>query len=492
MSILLKRLQRNEDPPVEDSSAQPTVKPSTSEAKPQANSLLQDAIVEDYTKREQASDKIAHTEALKPSDDEIKQSDQLIKSISRIFGPRISEYGLTDDLRTEITCAVNEEVDRLYSDYEARERMKKLVLSSMFGLGPIEPYMRPDSAVSDIIVQRFDSIFIEDENGLRKVDAQFNSEQHLRNVIERIVQKAGRQINLISPAVDAKLEDGSRVHATLPPVTPDGATLTIRRFNNRKLEPDDYLELKTLNLNILDFLAFAVRAKLNIAVSGGTGSGKTSLLNMLSSYIPDNELIITIEDNCELQLKQPNVRRMEARSTLSQEDVSAEITIQDLVRHSLRMRPDRIIVGEVRDGSIVDMLSAMSTGHEGSMTTIHSDSPQALFDSRLPTLFSQYNVNFSKETQSLMCAEAIHLVVQISRERDFSRKITYVSCVKGIDPHTNRIILEDIFVYSRKKRAFEFTGGGKQRLLEILSEKGIDLPDWLEELYCNYRPEGSL
>jgi len=475
MASLLSRIQRT--------SSGDTDKEVPSDAKNSSPTLLQEAITSDNIQRVEASAKVAQALSLTPTDDELKHSDRLIKAVSQIFGPRISKTGLTEQLQKEITAAVVEEVCRVRKTYEDQERLKRIVLSSMFGLGPIEPYMSKSSTVSDILVHGYNLIFIEDETGLHKTDAQFYSEQHLRNVIERIVQGAGKQINLISPAVDAKLPDGSRVHATIPPISPDGATLTIRRFNNRKLDIPEYIELKTLNLDMVNLLRFWVEAKLNIIVSGGTGSGKTSLLNVLSSFIPENELIITIEDNCELQLRQPNVRRLEARQAIHHDDGSVEITIQDLVRHSLRMRPDRIIVGEVRDGSIVDMLSAMSTGHEGSMSTIHSDSPQSLFDSRLPLLFSQYSVDFTREAQTLMCAESIHIVVQISRERNFRRVITKIASVEGIDERTGRVKLHDIFTYSRSKDAFVFNPVPSPRLTALFEERGIDLPKEVAELY---------
>lgn len=446
-----------------------------------ASTIIKDALRIEVAEKEEISERVSGLLSLKPSPEENRESDRIIRKVSALFGVRISEEGITDKLKIDIATVVGEEAKRVCDSFEAQERLKKLVFSNMFGLGPIESYMQPGSSVSDIVVLRYDRIFIEDDSGLHLVDAQFASEQQLVNVIERIIQQAGRQINLITPAVDAKLDDGSRVHATIPPVTPDGATLTIRRFNNRKLDHEDYISLGTASEDMMEFLRFAVQSRLNILVSGGTGSGKTTLLNLLSSYIPDNELIVTIEDNCELQLRQPNVRRMESR--FSTAESATNITIQDLVRHSLRMRPDRIIVGEARDGCIVDMLSAMSTGHEGSMSTIHSDSPQALFDSRLPTLFSQYNVNFSKETQALMCSEAIHLVVQISRERDFTRKITHIASVEGIDPATNQIVLQDIFSYSRASGSFEVNPIKPKRLFALLREKGIGIPKRIRHLY---------
>ena len=314
---------------------------------------------------------------------------------------------------------------------------------------------------------------------MHRVDAEFNSEEHLRNVIQRIVQQVGRQINLSTPMVDAKLSDGSRVHATIPPISPDGATLTIRRFNNEKLDPDDYLRLGTLDERMLEFLRICVIARINILVSGGTGSGKTTLLNMLSGYIPENEIIITVEDNCELQLRQPNVRRLEARVGTGE---MMSIDIQQLVKQTLRMRPDRIIVGEVRDGAVVDMFSAMSTGHEGSMSTIHADSPEALIGSRLPTLFSMYRGgNFTEETQTYMTAEALQLIVQISREPNMARRITHITALDGIDPHTHKIRLIDIFRYNRAADSFSVQNELPLHFQERLIKNNATIPSWVFE-----------
>lgn len=340
--------------------------------------------------------------------------------------------------------------------------------------------MKEGSTATDIIVQRYDNICIEDETGMHRVAAQFNNEQHLVNVIQRIVQDAGRQINLASPRVDAKLKDGSRIHAVIPPLCPDGALLTIRRFNSRKLEPEDYLQLGTLNQEMLDFLESAVHARLNILVCGGTGTGKTTLLNMLSGFIPASELIVTVEDNCELQLRQPNVRRLEAREATG--DMEA-IDIQALVKETLRMRPDRIIVGEVRDGCVVDMFTAMSSGHEGSMSTVHTDSPQALVESRLPTLFSMYKQgSFTRDTQVYMTAEATQLIVQISRLPNRKRRITHITCVDGIDPANGHIKLRDIFTYNKLTDSFSIVGTLPQSIVKRFEIHGVPIvPEKLKE-----------
>lgn len=436
-------------------------------------SILQDRLKKDRDEQLRAEEHVEQMAAIRPSDDEMSAVSQIINTISEAFKQRIANEGITSDVRNAITMQVDKEILAVSSDYEKRSRIKRLVLTSMFGLGPLEPYMKEGSTVTDIVVLRYDRICIEDETGMHHVAAQFNSEQHLVNVIQRIVQEAGRQINLTNPRVDAKLRDGSRVHATIPPISPDGATLTIRRFNTRKLDADDYIALGTMNEDMLAFLKAAVIAKTNLIVSGGTGSGKTTLLNMLSGFIPEDELIVTVEDNCELQLRQPNVRRLEAREAMG--DMSA-IGIQELVKETLRMRPDRIVVGEVRDGTVVDMFSAMSTGHEGSMSTVHADSPQALIGSRIPTLFSQYKGgSFNDKTQLYMTAEALHLIVQITRTRNGKRRITHITAVDGIDEATGRIKLCDIFTYDVATDSFHTVSEPPADMLKRITDKKVAL-----------------
>lgn len=436
-------------------------------------SLLEQRIHKKVDEQVNAEKRVEELAAVRPSDNELTIVDDIINIISKRFAQRIADEGLTPDVINAITTQADKEIQALDLDHEQRARIRRLVTTQMFGLGPIESYMKPGSTATDIIVQRYDSICVEDDTGMHKVDAQFNNEQHLVNVIQRIVSEAGRQINLASPTVDAKLKDGSRVHATIPPISPDGATLTIRRFNTRKLEPEDYLALHTLDEDMLNFLRSSVLARLNIIVCGGTGSGKTTLLNMLSSFIPEQELIVTVEDNCELQLRQPNVRRLEAREAVG--DMSA-IDIQALVKETLRMRPDRIIVGEVRDGTVVDMFSAMSTGHEGSMSTIHTDSPSALIGSRLPTLFSQYKGGvFNRETQVYMTVEALQLIVQIARLPGGKRRITHITAVDGIDETTGQIRLVDIFCHDRKTDTFVAAAMPPTPILKKFNDLSIPL-----------------
>lgn len=444
-------------------------------------SILENRLRKNEQEQKQAEQFVEGLAAIRASDDELTTVNTIIDIISQTYKQRIANEGITDEIKSMITAQVDKELIALGGDYEKRSRIRRLVLTSMFGLGPLEPYMKEGSTVTDIVVQRYDNICIEDETGMHRVAAQFNSEQHLVNVIQRIVQDAGRQINLASPRVDAKLKDGSRIHAVIPPLCPDGALLTIRRFNSRKLEADDYLQLGTLNQEMLDFLQSAVRARLNILVCGGTGTGKTTLLNMLSGFIPANELIVTVEDNCELQLRQPNVRRLEAREATG--DMEA-IDIQALVKETLRMRPDRIIVGEVRDGCVVDMFTAMSSGHEGSMSTVHTDSPQALVDSRLPTLFSMYKQgSFNRDTQVYMTAEATQLIVQISRLSNGKRRITHITCVDGIDPVSGHIKLRDIFTYNTLTDSFSIVGTLPPNIVKRFEIHSIPIvPEKLKEV----------
>lgn len=297
-------------------------------------------------------------------------------------------------------------------------------------------------------MQRYDNIVIERNGKIEPVAATFNDEEHLMTIIRRIVQRVGRQISVSTPIVDARLKDGSRVNATMKDVSPDGATLTIRKFNHTILNGKDYLRKNSMSKVMLYFLDRCVRGKVNILVSGGTGTGKTTLLNMLSAFIPNDELIITIEDTLELKLQQSNVRRMEVRLAKTKEMM--QIDQKALVKAALRQRPDRIILGEARDGSIVDLISAMSTGHEGSMSTIHANSPRNAVDVRIPILYSMNeDTNFSEQSVAMQVAEALQLIVQISRFPDGSRKITHISHVDGLTAN-DKVNIKDILFMIEK------------------------------------------
>ena len=362
--------------------------------------------------------------------------------------------------------------DDLDVPFETQRRIEKYVINRTLGQGVIEGYIE-DPAVSEIVVQRYDNIVIEKGGKIFKTPVTFTDEEELQTIIKRIVQKAGRQINLMTPVVDARLADGSRVNATIPPVSPDGATLTIRKFNQKKLSGEDYLNFGSLNEDMLYFLQKCVEGKITMFVSGGTGTGKTTLLNMLSSYIPKDELIITIEDTCELKLQQPNVRRMEVRPTTT----SSMMVIDQkaLVKAALRQRPDRIILGETRDGSVVDLISAMSTGHEGSMSTIHANSPKIMCNVRIPILYSMNEeAHFSETSVAMQIAEAIQIIVQISRFPDGSRKISQISHVDGLD-EDGKVKVTDIFRYDKASGKFKATGYVPEKLIEIMEDKGLTI-----------------
>lgn len=410
------------------------------------------------------------TEAIQVSTDETEIVRQLTRTISTQFRDEIAKYGLSNDVKLKIRAAIEAAAKSEVPDYEQQQRIAKITCDNIIGLGPLENYMN-DPEITEIIVQRYDNICVEKAGIMHRVNATFTGEEQLQTIINRIVQPIGRQINLSSPIVDARLSNGSRVNATIPPVTPDGATLSIRKFSDKAITGEDYIRLGSINKPMLDFLAKCVEGKVSMIVSGGTSTGKTTLLNMLSSYIPPNELIITIEDSCELQLHQPNIRRMEARQTTA--EGMMPITTQVLVKNALRMRPDRIIVGEIRDGTIVDMMSAMSTGHEGSMSTVHANNPGNLMNSRMPILYGMNdNVKFSTDTQNMQITEALQMVVHISRLRNGKRKITHITEVCGLT-EKGRVKLNDIFRYNEQADCFEATGYVPEAILERLKGRGI-------------------
>jgi pilus assembly protein CpaF len=314
-------------------------------------------------------------------------------------------------------------------------------VDEVLGLGPIEPFMH-DPSVTDILVNTHKTVYIERQGKLHLTGARFKDEAHLRKIIDRIVSAVGRRIDESSPMVDARLPDGSRVNAIVPPLAIDGACLSIRRFSVEPLEMEDLITLKTLTPEIGDLFKGMVRARLNVLISGGTGTGKTTLLNVLSRFIPDDERIVTIEDSAELQLKQEHVVRLETK--LSNIEGKGEVTQRDLVRNSLRMRPDRIIVGEVRSAEVLDMLQAMNTGHDGSLTTIHSNSPRdALL--RLETLVAIAGLNIPNDAVRRYVSSAIDIIIQVARLVDGSRKVVSFQEVTGME--SGIIMLQELFCF---------------------------------------------
>jgi pilus assembly protein CpaF len=324
-----------------------------------------------------------------------------------------------------------------------RERLVNDVQHELFGLGPLEPLLK-DSTISDILVNSHDTIYIERRGKIEATNVRFKDDEHLMRVIERIVSSVGRRIDESSPMVDARLQDGSRVNAIIPPLSIDGPVLSIRRFGADPLRMAALVENKALTKDIADMLQMVVHARLNILISGGTGAGKTTLLNALSAFIPENERIVTIEDSAELQLQQPHVVRLETRPPNI--EGKGEVTQRDLVRNALRMRPDRIVIGEVRGGEAIDMLQAMNTGHDGSLTTIHANTPRDAL-ARLETMIQMTGMRLSDRAMRQQVASALNLVVQVARLSDGSRRVTSISEITGMEGET--ITMQEIFMYER-------------------------------------------
>jgi pilus assembly protein CpaF len=324
-----------------------------------------------------------------------------------------------------------------------KERLVNDVQHELFGLGPLEPLLA-DPTISDILVNSPRTIYIERNGKLEITDVAFKDDEHLMRVIERIVSTVGRRIDESSPMVDARLKDGSRVNAIIPPLSIDGAILSIRRFGAVPLTMDLLIEKKALTKEIADMLHMCVAARLNTMISGGTGAGKTTLLNALSASIPDDERIVTIEDSAELQLQQPHVVRLETRPPNI--EGRGEVTQRDLVRNALRMRPDRIVIGEVRGGEAIDMLQAMNTGHDGSLTTVHANTPRDAL-SRLETMIQMTGMRLSERAMRQQIASAVDLVLQVARLSDGSRRVTSISEITGMEGDT--ITMQEIFQYER-------------------------------------------
>jgi pilus assembly protein CpaF len=328
--------------------------------------------------------------------------------------------------------------------FAERERLSREILDEIFGLGPLEPLLK-DPTISDILVNRYDRVYVERGGKLEQTSFSFKDNAHLMQIIDRIVSRVGRRVDESSPMVDARLADGSRVNAIIPPLAIDGACLSIRRFGRDPVTARQMIENKTLTEPMLELLSAMVKGKLNLLVSGGTGAGKTTLLNVLSGYIPNTERIVTIEDAAELQLKQEHVVRLETRPPNI--EGKGAIRQRQLVINSLRMRPDRIVVGEVRGEEAFDMLQAMNTGHEGSLTTVHANSQRDAL-ARIENMVSMANLNLPERAVRYQIASAIHAVVQIARLSDGTRKVLTVSEITGMDGDS--IAMHDIFVLERQ------------------------------------------
>ncbi|MGI9258272.1 MAG: CpaF family protein [Gammaproteobacteria bacterium] len=360
---------------------------------------------------------------------------------------------------------------------EQRNRVIKRIEDEVLGLGPLELLLY-DSTISDILVNGCKQTYIERAGKLELTDVTFNDDRHLMNIIDRIVSGVGRRIDESSPMVDARLQDGSRVNAIIPPLALDGPTLSIRRFTVDLLTIDGLIELGSITEEIAVVLNAIVKGRMNVLVSGGTGAGKTTMLNVLSGFIPDDERIVTIEDSAELQLQQPHVGRLETRPPNIEN--KGQVTARDLVRNSLRMRPERIIVGEVRGAEALDMLQAMNTGHDGSLTTIHANSPRDAL-SRVETMVSMTGISFPTATLRAQLASAINVVVQIERHEDGRRRLTSIQEIDGMEGDI--ITMSELFAFERHGLDENGNVLGELRATGVipafhkqLSRKGIDIP----------------
>jgi len=358
-----------------------------------------------------------------------------------------------------------------------RDRLVSEVHHELFGLGPLEPLLA-DSTVTDILVNSHANIYVERRGKLEKTSISFKDDEHLRRVIERIVSTVGRRIDEAQPMVDARLPDGSRVNAIIPPLALDGPVLSIRRFGTDPLKMHTLIEYGALTKEIAILFEMCVRARLNVIISGGTGAGKTTLLNALSAFIPSDERIVTIEDSAELQLQQPHVVRLETRPMNI--EGKGEVTQRDLVRNSLRMRPDRIVIGEVRGGEAIDMLQAMNTGHDGSLTTIHANTTRDAL-SRLETMIQMTGMRLSDRAMRQQIASAVNLVIQVARLTDGTRRITSISEITGMEGEM--ITMQELFQFERTgidpagKVIGRFrTTGIRPRFAERLKQYGMQLP----------------
>jgi pilus assembly protein CpaF len=394
------------------------------------------------------------------------------------LGPSLYDSTMSD---TELEGLVHQRLRELLDEQEAGlSAQEKLLIvrqigDSVLGLGPLEPYVR-DPEVTEIMVNGWDAIYVERAGKLYWTGSKFHDDAQLRRTIDKIVAKVGRRIDESSPYCDARLPDGSRVNAIIPPLSIDGPTLTIRKFAADPYQSDDLISFGTMTRPVVELLDACVRGRLNMLVSGGTGAGKTTTLNVLSSFLPDDERIITIEDAAELRLQQPHVVRLEYRPPNI--EGKGEVTIRDLVRNALRMRPDRIVVGEVRGGEALDMMQAMNTGHDGSITTVHCNSPRDAL-ARIETMTMMSGVELGVRAIREQITSALDVIVHQSRMKDGTRRITHVTEIVGMEGDV--ITLQDLFLFDYAAGIDEeghFLGslkstGLRPRFLDRLQERGV-------------------
>jgi pilus assembly protein CpaF len=394
----------------------------------------------------------------------------------QLYDPHLEQSELELRVRQTLQSVINAENTPLAA--ADRNRIAQEVADEILGLGPLEPLLR-DGEITEIMVNGPNDIFVERSGKIFAVDAQFTNDTHLRRTIDKIVSRVGRRIDESSPMVDARLADGSRVNAVIAPIALDGSILTIRKFSQDPFTDLDLIAFGTLTVQGRDFLRACVLGRRNIVISGGTGSGKTTLLNVLSSFIPADERIVTVEDAAELQLRQRHVLRLEARP--SNTEGKGQISIRDLVKNALRMRPDRIVVGEIRDGAALDMLQAMNTGHDGSLTTVHANAPRDSL-ARLETLVLMAGIALPVKAIRDQVASALDLIVQVGRLKDGSRRITAITEVEGME--SDVITLQDLFTFdygAGRDQSGRFLGvlrstGLRPKFTEHLHDLGIELP----------------
>ena len=407
---------------------------------------------------------------------------------------KVMDLSLLDSLeQAEATRQIRDICLRLLDEHTApvstvsRQLIIKQITDEVLGLGPLEPLLA-DHTVSDILVNRHDSVYVERFGKLQRTDVRFRDDQHVLNIIDRIVSSLGRRIDESSPLVDARLKDGSRVNAIIPPLAIDGPSMSIRRFSVDLLNTDSLIQVGALNPAIALLLKAIVRGRLNVLISGGTGSGKTTMLNVLSSFIPHNERIVTIEDSAELQLQQPHVVRLETRP--SNIEGRGEVGQRELVRNSLRMRPDRIVIGEVRGAEALDMLTAMNTGHDGSLTTIHANTARDALG-RIENMVSMTGATFPIKALRQQIASAIGVVIQLERQEDGTRRLVSVQEINGMEGEI--ITMTEIFAFVRSGLGEKGEVLGEFRptgmvpaFRDVLAKRGIELPlslfrpDWME------------
>jgi len=414
--------------------------------------------------------------------------ERLVESL----GPRLYDATMSD---TELEGLVHQRLRELLDEEEgplsAQEKLLivRQIGDSVLGLGPLEPFVR-DPEVTEIMVNNWDTIYVERAGKLYWTGTKFHDDQQLRRTIDKIVGKVGRRVDESSPYVDARLPDGSRVNAVIPPLAIDGPALTIRKFAADPYQADDLIEFGTMTSPVAKFLEACVRGRINILVAGGTGAGKTTTLNVVSSFIPDDERILTIEDAAELKLQQPHVVRLESRPPNI--EGKGQVTIRDLVRNALRMRPDRIVVGEVRGAEALDMLQAMNTGHDGSISTIHCNSPRDAL-SRLETITMMAGMELSNKAIREQIASALQLIVYQQRLKDGTRRFTHVTEVAGMEGEV--ITLQDIFLFDFSAGLDEeghFRGrlkstGLRPKFLDKLAERGV----YVENELFALEPKGA-